>query len=124
MKQEKKPAVYDESSFDILEGLEPVKLRPGQFTHTEHPLHITQEVIDNSIDEALAGHAKYLAVRLLENGVIEIEDDGRGIPVGKHPVKQVPVIQAAFGTLSASSRRPAAKAPTPIPVVCTEWAWP
>jgi len=104
MKSEKKPAVYDESSFDILEGLEPVKLRPGQFTHTEHPLHITQEVIDNSIDEALAGHAKHLTVRLLENGVIEVEDDGRGIPVGKHPVKHVPVIQAAFGTLYAGGK--------------------
>lgn len=95
---------YDESAFKILEGLEPVRLRPGQFTHTENPLHIVQEVIDNAVDEALAGHAKTISVRLRPEGVIEVEDDGRGIPVGKHPEKKIPVIQAAFGTLYAGGK--------------------
>lgn len=101
---EKIPRAYNESSFKILEGLEPVRLRPGQFTHTENPLHIVQEVIDNGVDEALAGFATCLKVSLLADGVIEVEDDGRGIPVGKHPEKKIPVIQAAFGTLYAGGK--------------------
>ena len=101
---EKLPREYNESSFKILEGLEPVRLRPGQFTHTENPLHIVQEVIDNGVDEALAGFATTLSVRLLADGIIEVEDDGRGIPVGKHPEKKIPVIQAAFGTLYAGGK--------------------
>jgi topoisomerase-4 subunit B len=95
---------YNESAFKILEGLEPVKLRPGQFTHTEHPLHIVQEVIDNAVDEALAGHATSIRVRLQPQGVVEVADNGRGIPVGKHPQKKIPVIQAAYGTLYAGGK--------------------
>ena len=102
--EQKKPNAYNEASFKILEGLEPVRLRPGQFTHTENPLHIVQEVIDNGVDEALAGFATTLKVRLLADGVVEVEDDGRGIPVGKHPEKKIPVIQAAFGTLYAGGK--------------------
>lgn len=100
----KTPRAYDESAFDILEGLEPVKLRPGQFTHTDNPLHILQEVIDNSVDEGIPGFAKNLSVRLLPDSVIEVEDDGRGIPVGKHPEKKIPVVQAAFGVLYAGGK--------------------
>ena len=101
---DKLPREYNESSFKILEGLEPVRLRPGQFTHTENPLHIVQEVIDNGVDEALAGFATTLSVKLLADGIVEVEDDGRGIPVGKHPEKKIPVIQAAFGTLYAGGK--------------------
>lgn len=104
MTKQRTKHTYDESAFDILEGLEPVRLRPGQFTHTDNPLHITQEVIDNAVDEALAGFATTIHVRLLPDGVIEVIDDGRGIPVGKHKEKKIPVIQAAFGTLYAGGK--------------------
>lgn len=95
---------YDESSFAILEGLEPVKLRPGQFTHTDSPLHIAQEVIDNAVDEALAGFARNITVTLQADNGVTVEDDGRGIPVGMHKEKKVSVIEAAFGILYAGGK--------------------
>ncbi|MBX7021374.1 DNA topoisomerase IV subunit B, partial [Providencia rettgeri] len=76
---------YDESSIRVLKGLEPVRQRPAMYTRTDNPLHIVQEVIDNAADEALAGFARTLTVTLLEDGGIQVEDDGRGIPVGLHP---------------------------------------
>lgn len=100
---EKKP-VYDESSIKILEGLEPVQLRPGQFTRTDSPLHILQEVVDNAVDEALAGHASTLGVTLLADGGYRIEDNGRGIPVGAHPTKGIPVVQAIFTILYSGGK--------------------
>ena len=95
---------YDESNIKILEGLEPVKLRPGQFTRTDTPLHIIQEVLDNSVDEALAGFAKNIKVELLPNGGVSISDDGRGIPVGLHPEKRIPVLQAIFTILYSGGK--------------------
>ena len=100
---EKKPA-YDESSIKILEGLEPVQLRPGQFTRTDSPLHILQEVIDNAVDEALAGHASKLGVTFTADGGYRIEDNGRGIPVGAHPTKGIPVVQAIFTILYSGGK--------------------
>lgn len=100
---DKKPA-YDESSIKILEGLEPVQLRPGQFTRTDSPLHILQEVIDNAVDEALAGHATKLAVTFTADGGYRIEDNGRGIPVGAHPTKGIPVVQAIFTILYSGGK--------------------
>jgi topoisomerase-4 subunit B len=82
---------YDESSFRVLKGLEPVRERPGMYTRTDSPTHIIQEVIDNSADETLAGFAKKIAVSLLADGSIEIEDNGRSIPVGLHPEEKEPV---------------------------------
>jgi len=95
---------YSESAIKILEGLEPVKLRPGQFTRTDTPLHIVQEVLDNSIDEALAGFAKNIRVELLPDGGVSVGDDGRGIPVGLHPEKQIPVVQAIFTILYSGGK--------------------
>ncbi len=95
---------YSESAIKILEGLEPVKLRPGQFTRTDCPLHIVQEVLDNSIDEALAGFAKNITVELLPEGAVAIADDGRGIPVGLHPEKKIPVVQAIFTILYSGGK--------------------
>ena len=69
---------YDESSFRVLKGLEPVRERPGMYTRTDSPTHIIQEVIDNSADEALGGHAKNLHVLLHLDGSITVTDDGRG----------------------------------------------
>ena len=95
---------YDESSFRVLKGLEPVRERPGMYTRTDSPAHIIQEVIDNAADEALAGFARQLAVTLHRDGSITVEDDGRGIPVGLHPEEQVPVVVLAYTRLHAGGK--------------------
>ena len=95
---------YDESAIRILEGLEPVKLRPGQFTRTDCPLHIVQEVLDNAVDEALATYATRIEIALLPDGFVRIADNGRGIPVGLHPEKGIPVVQAIFTVLYSGGK--------------------
>ena len=97
-------STYDESSFRVLKGLEPVRERPGMYTKTDSPAHIIQEVIDNSADEALGGHAKNLHVLLHLDGSITVTDDGRGIPVGLHPVEKIPVVVLAFTRLHAGGK--------------------
>lgn len=99
-----KKSAYSESSIRVLKGLEPVKQRPGMYTRTEHPLHILQEVIDNSADEALGGHANQIAVTLHVDGSISVLDNGRGIPIGKHPDEKVPVIEIVFTRLHAGGK--------------------
>ena len=95
---------YDETSFRVLKGLEPVRERPGMYTRTDSPAHIIQEVIDNSADEALGGHAKNLHVQLHLDGSITVTDDGRGIPVGLHPDEKIPVVVLAFTRLHAGGK--------------------
>lgn len=95
---------YDESSIRVLKGLEPVRQRPGMYTRTDNPLHIVQEVIDNAADEALAGYARTLSVTLLADGGLEIEDDGRGIPVGMHAQENAPVVELVFSRLHAGGK--------------------
>ena len=95
---------YDESSIRVLKGLEPVRLRPGQFTRTDNPLHIVQEAIDNAVDEAIAGYAKTLAVTVHADQSVSVSDDGRGIPVGPHPVEGIPVVQAIFTVLYSGGK--------------------
>ncbi|OHC65146.1 MAG: DNA topoisomerase IV subunit B [Rhodocyclales bacterium GWA2_65_19] len=97
-------STYDESSFRVLKGLEPVRERPGMYTKTDSPAHIVQEVIDNSADEALGGHAKNLHVLLHSDGSITVTDDGRGIPVGLHPDEKIPVVVLAFTRLHAGGK--------------------
>jgi topoisomerase-4 subunit B len=80
---------YSESSIRVLEGLEPVKERPGMYTRTDSPTYIIQEVIDNAADKALAGYAGKIAVILHSDGSVSVEDDSRGIPVGIHPAEVV-----------------------------------
>lgn len=95
---------YDEQDIDVLKGLEPVQHRPGMYTRTENPNHIIQEVIDNAQDEALAGFASAITVELHEDGSITVEDNGRGIPVGKHPKEGKPVIEVVFTVLHAGGK--------------------
>ena len=75
---------YDSSSIEVLTGLEPVRKRPGMYTETERPNHLAQEVIDNSVDEAVAGHANKISVVLYKDGSLSVEDNGRGMPVDMH----------------------------------------
>ena len=96
--------VYDASAIQALKGLEPVRRMPGMYTHTVHPLHIVQEAIDNAVDEALAGHGKRITVRVFKDGSVEVEDEGRGIPVDMHPVEKKPAVEVAFGMLHAGGK--------------------
>ncbi len=95
---------YSESSIRVLKGLEPVKQRPGMYTRTDNPLHVIQEVLDNSADEALAGFGKKLKVILHIDGSVTVEDDGRGIPFGLHPEENAPVIELVFTRLHAGGK--------------------
>ena len=76
---------YSAESIQVLSGLEPVRMRPGMYTDTTRPNHLVQEVVDNSVDEALAGHATEVEVTLRADGAVEVIDDGRGMPVDTHP---------------------------------------
>ena len=78
-------ANYTAEDIEVLTGLDPVKKRPGMYTDTTRPNHSAQEVIDNSVDEALAGHAKQIDVILHKDNSITVTDDGRGMPVDIHP---------------------------------------
>ena len=81
----KKNNDYNAASIEVLKGLEPVKRRPGMYTDTSRPNHLGQEVIDNSVDEAIAGFAKRIDVVLHKDGSLEVSDDGRGMPIDEHP---------------------------------------
>jgi len=98
------PPEYSESSIRVLKGLEPVKQRPGMYTRTDNPLHIIQEVLDNSADEALAGYGKKIKVILHSDGSVTVEDDGRGIPFGLHPEEKAPVVELVFTRLHAGGK--------------------
>lgn len=94
---------YDESAFDLLEGLEPVRKVPGMYTRTKNPLHISQEVLDNAIDEAQNGFATRVGFTVRADGGVTVTDNGRGIPVGMHE-SGVPVVVLAFTRLHAGAK--------------------
>lgn len=81
---------YNANSIEVLSGLDPVRKRPGMYTETTRPNHLAQEVIDNSVDEALAGHADKIEVILFEDGSLSVTDNGRGMPVDIHTEEGVP----------------------------------
>ena len=95
---------YTSENIEVLSGLEPVRKRPGMYTDTTRPNHLAQEVIDNSVDEALAGHAKSIKVTLFKDGGVEVEDDGRGMPVDLHPVQKKPGVEVILSTLHAGGK--------------------
>jgi topoisomerase-4 subunit B len=95
---------YNASDIEVLSGLDPVKRRPGMYTDTSRPNHLAQEVIDNSVDEALAGHAKTIEVSVFNDGSVEVTDDGRGMPVDIHPEEGVPGIELILTRLHAGGK--------------------
>ncbi|HHQ40962.1 MAG TPA: DNA topoisomerase IV subunit B, partial [Chromatiales bacterium] len=95
---------YDASAIEILSGLEPVRKRPGMYTDTSRPNHLAQEVIDNAVDEAIAGHARRIAVTLHKDGSLEVEDDGRGMPVDLHPTERLPGVEVILTRLHAGGK--------------------
>ncbi len=95
---------YDASAIEVLSGLEPVRKRPGMYTDTTRPNHLAQEVIDNSVDEALAGYASKIDVTLYKDGSLEVSDDGRGMPVDIHPEEGVPGVEVILCKLHAGGK--------------------
>jgi topoisomerase-4 subunit B len=95
---------YTASDIEVLSGLEPVRRRPGMYTHTSRPNHLAHEVIDNSVDEALAGHAKEISVTLYKDNSLEVADDGRGMPVDIHPKEKVSGVELILTRLHAGGK--------------------
>jgi topoisomerase-4 subunit B len=98
------PSSYDSSAIEVLTGLEPVRKRPGMYTQTERPNHLAQEVIDNSVDEAIAGHASSIEVTLHKDGSVSVVDDGRGMPVDKHKEEKVSGVEVILTRLHAGGK--------------------
>ncbi|TDJ43196.1 MAG: DNA topoisomerase IV subunit B [Gammaproteobacteria bacterium] len=95
---------YDAADIEVLSGLEPVRRRPGMYTDTTRPNYLAHEVIDNSIDEALAGYCKKIEVMVYADGSLEIADDGRGMPIDKHPKEKIPGVELILTRLHAGAK--------------------
>lgn len=95
---------YGARDIEVLKGLDPVKKRPGMYTDTTRPNHLAQEVIDNSVDEALAGYAKKIIVTLYKDGSLSVTDDGRGMPVDLHPEEKVSGVELILTRLHAGGK--------------------
>jgi topoisomerase-4 subunit B len=95
---------YDAADIEVLSGLEPVRRRPGMYTDTTRPNHLAHEVVDNSVDEALAGYCKKIEVTLMEDGSVEVGDDGRGMPVDIHPKEKIPGVELILTRLHAGGK--------------------
>ncbi|MCO6544705.1 MAG: DNA topoisomerase IV subunit B [Gilliamella sp.] len=97
-------STYNAVDIEVLKGLDPVRHRPGMYTDTSRPNHLGQEVIDNSVDEAIAGHARKVKVTLFQDNSLEVIDDGRGMPVDIHPEEGVPAIELLLCRLHAGGK--------------------
>ncbi len=95
---------YTAEDIEVLTGLDPVRKRPGMYTDTTRPNHLAQEVIDNSVDEALAGHATKVDVVLSRDGSLSVADNGRGMPVDIHPEQGLPGVEVILSTLHAGGK--------------------
>jgi topoisomerase IV subunit B len=95
---------YDAADIEVLSGLEPVRKRPGMYTDTSRPNHLAQEVIDNSVDEAISGHATRIEVILYKDGSLEVIDDGRGMPVDQHPQLKMSGVEVILTKLHSGGK--------------------
>jgi topoisomerase-4 subunit B len=95
---------YSAESIQVLSGLEPVRRRPGMYTDTSRPNHLVQEVVDNSVDEALGGYATEIHVALFDDGSVEVVDDGRGMPVDIHPEHKVSGVELILTRLHSGGK--------------------
>jgi len=95
---------YNAADIEVLTGLDPVKRRPGMYTDTSRPNHLAQEVVDNAVDEALAGHARNIDITLYADGSCEVADDGRGMPVDIHPEEKIPGVELILTRLHAGGK--------------------
>jgi len=96
--------LYDASAIEVLSGLDPVRRRPGMYTDTSRPNHLVQEVVDNSVDEALAGQASHIEVTLFRDGTVGVSDNGRGMPVDVHPEEGLPGVELILTRLHAGGK--------------------
>ncbi len=95
---------YDAAAIEVLAGLEPVRKRPGMYTDTSRPNHLAQEVVDNAVDEAIAGFAREIKVILHADGSLSVADDGRGMPVDLHPEEKIPGVELILTRLHAGGK--------------------
>ncbi|MET0498413.1 MAG: DNA topoisomerase IV subunit B [Steroidobacteraceae bacterium] len=95
---------YNAADIEVLSGLDPVRRRPGMYTDTSRPNHLAHEVVDNSVDEALSGHAKRIDVVLYKDGSLSVSDDGRGMPVDIHPKEKVSGVELILTRLHAGGK--------------------
>ena len=97
-------AKYDAADIEVLSGLDPVRKRPGMYTDTSRPNHLAQEVVDNSVDEAIVGHAKKIEVIVHKDGSLSVQDDGRGMPVDIHPKEKITGVELILTRLHAGGK--------------------
>ena len=95
---------YNAAAIEVLTGLDPVRKRPGMYTDTTRPNHLVQEVVDNSVDEAMAGHADNIEVKLFKDGSISVKDNGRGMPVDLHPEQGIPGVEVILTQLHSGGK--------------------